>query len=209
MDKGNTNINRPNIFVANEVLFLPKLDTIQQAGATDPRADGSSTASFLLAEGSSLSVFIERRSFRQHGHAGWRHGRVQHPELTGGNRLHRQPAAAARSRYRLQHGKTWGPDPEPSHFTLNGYAIGTFPSNLATARLLLWRSKHQRGCPTGQELDDQGEVPDQVQHGLLQPLQPSPTSTAPTWKGRPSTPTAAVYCGGATATSGAALQPNQ
>ena len=35
LDKGNTNINRPNIFVASEVLYLPEAAAIQQLGAAD------------------------------------------------------------------------------------------------------------------------------------------------------------------------------
>ena len=44
LDKGNTNINRPNIFVANEVYFLPKL-AAEQAGAVHGWQDGRSTVS--------------------------------------------------------------------------------------------------------------------------------------------------------------------
>ena len=41
LDKGNTNINRPNIFVANEVFYLPETDATQPLGAADPRRLGS------------------------------------------------------------------------------------------------------------------------------------------------------------------------
>ena len=44
LDKGNTNINRPHIFVANEVFFLPKL-TNQHASFGSRWADGNSIAS--------------------------------------------------------------------------------------------------------------------------------------------------------------------
>ncbi len=56
LDKGNTNINRPNIFVANEVYYLPKL---QQYNKFVQQTLGSWEANsiFSMAEGSSLSIF--------------------------------------------------------------------------------------------------------------------------------------------------------
>ncbi len=56
LDKGNTNINRPNIFVANEVLYLPKF--AQYNNLIQQTVGGWEFNSILtLAQGSSFSVF--------------------------------------------------------------------------------------------------------------------------------------------------------
>ena len=56
LDKGNTNINRPNIFVANEVFFLPKFTSHGQL--IQNTAGGWEVNSiFTMAEGSSFTVF--------------------------------------------------------------------------------------------------------------------------------------------------------
>ena len=56
LDKGNTNINRPNIFVANEVLFLPKLQQYNKF-VQETVGGWEANSIFTMAEGSSLSIF--------------------------------------------------------------------------------------------------------------------------------------------------------
>jgi hypothetical protein len=56
LDKGNTNINRPHIFVANEVFFLPKL--LKQGALVQNTLGGWELNSIITVEsGASLSVF--------------------------------------------------------------------------------------------------------------------------------------------------------
>ena len=93
LDKGNTNINRPNIFVANEVLYLPKL---QQYNKFVQQTVGGWEANsiFTMAEGSSLTIFTNGGSLREHTV----NGSIQWSERARGNGLHREPTAAGQSR---------------------------------------------------------------------------------------------------------------
>ncbi len=56
LDKGNTNINRPNIFTANEVFFLPKFEG-QNKLVQNTAGGWEFNSIFTMAEGSSFSVF--------------------------------------------------------------------------------------------------------------------------------------------------------
>ena len=56
LDKGNTNVNRPNIFVANEVFYLPKL-TGQNAILQKAFGDWQVNSIISVQSGASLSVF--------------------------------------------------------------------------------------------------------------------------------------------------------
>jgi hypothetical protein len=139
LDKGNTNINRPNIFVANEVLFLPKL--AQYNKLIQNTAGGWEFNSiFAMAEGSSFSVFtngvsggctnlygpdagpalnntcIPGYSSSLNSLVGTGYAANQRPTVTS------TPCSAGKNGPNLLN---W------SHFTLVGYPIGGFPSNLA------------------------------------------------------------------------------
>ena len=56
LDKGNTNINRPNIFVANEVYYLPKLAN-KNAFVRETVGGWQLNSIFTASHGSSLTVF--------------------------------------------------------------------------------------------------------------------------------------------------------
>ncbi|HZD48908.1 MAG TPA: hypothetical protein VE178_09185, partial [Silvibacterium sp.] len=140
LDKGNTNINRPNIFVASEVLYLPKLQ--QHSNLVQQTLGGWESNSIItLAEGSSFSVFSSGNqsgggctnlaadgtcipgyssSFSQLVGTGF------DPSGTLGANLRPMVTAVG-----CGQGKN-GPNLlNYSHFTLIGYPIGSFPSNLA------------------------------------------------------------------------------
>ena len=55
LDKGNTNINRPNIFVANEVFYLPKFEK-QNRFVQNTAGGWEANSIFTMAEGSSFTV---------------------------------------------------------------------------------------------------------------------------------------------------------
>jgi hypothetical protein len=139
LDKGNSNINRPNIFVANEVLFLPKLT--QYNHLIQNTAGGWEFNSiFSMAQGSSFSVFsnsasgactnlygpdagtalngtcIPGYSSSLTNLVGTGYGNNQRPLVT------QVPCSQGKNGPNLV---TW------SHFNLMGYALGTFPGSLA------------------------------------------------------------------------------
>jgi hypothetical protein len=130
LDKGNTNINRPNIFVANEVLFLPKFANRGQL-VQQTVGGWQFNSIFTAAQGSSLSVFT----------AGIGGATVTSPE-TGG--------IAAASTLNSLVGTGYNGNQRPllvpstgcgkrdgnvflnlNHFSVVGYTIGSFPANMA------------------------------------------------------------------------------
>jgi hypothetical protein len=139
LDKGNTNINRPNIFVASEVLYLPKLQ--QYNNFVKQTLGGWETNSIItLAQGSSLSVFSSGAS----GACTNLYGPDAGPTLNGTcvpgysstlNSLvgtgYTNNQRALVTRVPCSEGKN-GPNlVNWNHFSLIGYPIGSFPSNLA------------------------------------------------------------------------------
>jgi hypothetical protein len=120
LDKGNTNINRPNIFVANEVFYLPKFEK-QNRFVQNTAGGWEANSIFSMAEGSSFTVL-------SNGASGADGSALQ--DLVGtGLYVNQRPLATGTSctagtggRNRLNY----------SAFTLVGYTIGTFPSNLAS-----------------------------------------------------------------------------
>lgn len=122
LDKGDTNINRPNIFVANEVLFLPKLAS---HGALVQNTVGGWEANSIvnIAEGSSLTIFDTGASGVSVGGVnsnlntllGTGYGNNNRPLVTD------IPCNTGR------HGDQFL---NPAHFTVIGYAIGTVPANM-------------------------------------------------------------------------------
>jgi hypothetical protein len=119
LDKGNTDINRPNIFVANEVFYLPKFE--KQNHLVQNVAGGwEANSIFTMAEGSSFTVLSNGASGS---------GGSTLTDLVGtGLYVNQRPLASGSScsagtsgRNRLNY----------SAFTLVGYTLGTFPSNLA------------------------------------------------------------------------------
>jgi hypothetical protein len=132
LDKGNTNINRPNIFVANEVFFLPKMAKYNKL--VQNTAGGWEFNSIITAaEGSSFSVFSNGASgactnLDVDGNciAGYSSSLS---DLVGtGYGANQRPLA---TNIECGSGKN-GPNLlNWSHFTLMNYALGTFPGNLA------------------------------------------------------------------------------
>jgi len=122
LDKGNTNINRPNIFVANEVLYLPKLSQHNQF-VQRTLGGWEFNSIFSMAQGSSLTIETNGISGATvNGTAstlsmlvGTGYNGNQRPLVTN------IPCNSGRSGNQLLN---------PAHFTLQGYVIGTFPSNL-------------------------------------------------------------------------------
>jgi hypothetical protein len=198
LDKGNTNINRPNIFVANEVLFLPKLEGENKL--MQNTVGGWEFNSIVsLAEGSSFSVFSS-------GVSGATVNGVPSTlnSLVGtGYTNNQRPLITDTGCSIGRHGPNvlnW------SHFTLIGYAIGTFPNNLAPrgtctgspntnmdAQLAKnWYIKEKYRIKFSMDFFDFFNHPN-FNSGNLEAT--GFTSSSP------------VYCGGATATSGSPCSP--
>ena len=57
LDKGNTNIHRPNIFVLSDVYYLPKLESKPKVVPGSLRVAGRQNSIFTAAHGSALTVF--------------------------------------------------------------------------------------------------------------------------------------------------------
>lgn len=144
LDKGNTNINRPNIFVANEVLFLPKL---QSHGLLVQNTLGGWEANSIvnLAQGSSLTIYASGAGGGCTDYYPWNSTAVD----ASGNSLANtcMPDGTSTLNSLLGSGYTGNNRPlvtnipcntgrsgadfiNPAHFTLIGYPLGTVPANL-------------------------------------------------------------------------------
>jgi hypothetical protein len=140
LDKGNTNINRANIFVANEVFYLPKLEK-QNAFVKNTAGGWEANSIFIMAEGSSFSVLSAGASGACTNVYGPSAGAALNGtcvpgyasslnSLVGtGLTINQRPLATGTkctagtgSLNRLNY----------AAFALDGYAIGSFPSNLAS-----------------------------------------------------------------------------
>jgi hypothetical protein len=119
LDKGNSNINRPNIFVANEVFFLPKL---ANHGALVQNTVGGWEANSIvsLSEGSSLTIYT---SGAGSGFTGTTIGQLVGTGFEQNNR----PLV---TNIGCNTGRSGEQILNVSHFTLQGYALGTFPGNM-------------------------------------------------------------------------------
>jgi hypothetical protein len=136
LDKGSTNINRPNIFVANEVFYLPKL--ANQNGIVKNVAGGWEANSIVTAaQGSSFSVL-----------SGGATGGCTLTYPAGGTLTGCEPGHSSTLTTLVGTGYDGNTRPlasgtacgagtggvnrlNYSAFTLVGYTLGTFPSNLA------------------------------------------------------------------------------
>ncbi len=149
LDKGNTNINRPNIFVANEVFFLPKFAS---HGAFVQNTLGGWEANSIIsaAEGSSLTVFSSGAS-----------GACTNLDISGncitgynsylgslvgtGYTANQRPLVTDIGCNAARHGDQIL---DQAHFTLLGYPLGTFPSNM----------EHKGSCLGAPNTDVDGQV---------------------------------------------------
>jgi Carboxypeptidase regulatory-like domain/TonB-dependent Receptor Plug Domain len=125
LNKGNTNINRPNIFVANEVLFLPKFG--DKSNAIRQSVGGWELNSIVTAEdGNSLTVYTSGATGAGIGTTssslnsligtGWTD--PQRPIRVSGVSCNSGPGVGA---YQVLN---------PAAFTLTGYTIGSIPTNM-------------------------------------------------------------------------------
>ncbi|MGC2160447.1 MAG: carboxypeptidase regulatory-like domain-containing protein [Silvibacterium sp.] len=131
LDKGNTNINRPNIFVANEVLFLPKLAS---HGEFVKNTLGAWEANSIVSldEGSSLTIYTAGATggctdYNADGSCA-ADGTSNLSALVGtGYTGNNRPLVTDTS---CNTGRNGDQILNPDHFTLVGYTLGTFPSNM-------------------------------------------------------------------------------
>jgi Carboxypeptidase regulatory-like domain len=114
LDKGNTNINRPHVFVANEVLYLPKF--ANHGSLVENTVGGWELNSIInVASGSSLTVFANGAS----GALGSSLNSLQGSGFNQNNRPDVVPGINCNA------GENGRQILNPAAFTLVGYTIGT------------------------------------------------------------------------------------
>ena len=118
LDKGNTNINRPNIFVANEVFYLPKF---ANHGALVQNTVGGWELNSIVnvSSGSSLTVFSNGASSATVNGVTGSLNSLQGSGFNSNNRPDTVPGVGCNSD---ENGRQIL---NPAAFTLIGYAIGT------------------------------------------------------------------------------------
>jgi hypothetical protein len=199
LDKGNTDINRPNIFVANEVFFLPKL---QSHGMLVQNALGGWEVNSIvsIAQGSSLSIFSNGTS------GATVNGVASSLNSLVGTGYTNNLRPLAVSQVSCNKGRNGDQILNPDHFTLIGYQIGTFPSNLAPRGSC-------SGAPntnTDAQLAKNWMVKERLRIKFSMDffnLFNHANSNSNNLQGSGFTSSSPVYCGGATATSGAPCSP--
>jgi hypothetical protein len=131
LDKGNTNINRPNIFVASEVLYLPKL---QQYNRLVQQTVGGweFNSIFTAAQGSSLTILTNGITGASVGGVSSGLTALVGTGFAPSGSLGANLRPLANSQVGCNAGRNGFQILNPGHFTLQGYAIGTFPDNLAS-----------------------------------------------------------------------------
>jgi hypothetical protein len=117
LDKGSTNINRPNIFVMNEVYYLPKLMGMNKL-VQNTIGGWEANSIFSAAHGSSLSVYAN---------GNYNNGAVSGLIGTGyiGNN---RPLTVAGTT--CNSGQKGSQILNVNYFTLVGYTLGTAPANM-------------------------------------------------------------------------------
>jgi hypothetical protein len=203
LDKGNTNINRPNIFVANEVFFLPKLAG-ENKWMQYTLGSWEANSIVTLAEGSNLSIFTNG-------------GVAGAPVLVNGVEESSGLSALVGTGYqnnlrplatRLSATAGRGGDQfvNPQHYTLQGYALGTFPSDMASRGSAVgapntnvdfqlaknWMIKEKYRIKFSMDFFD---------------LFNHPNFNTANLEGSAYNPAASLYCGGADATHGTPCGP--
>jgi Carboxypeptidase regulatory-like domain/TonB-dependent Receptor Plug Domain len=122
LDKGNTNINRPHIFVANEVFFLPKFKN-HGAFAENTIGGWELNSIITIESGTSLSVFTSGASQSTNA-AGFN---LNSLIGTGYNNNNRPLATGVRCDSDTDGNQVLN----PAAFTLVGYHLGTVDPNMA------------------------------------------------------------------------------
>ncbi|MGA3371404.1 MAG: carboxypeptidase regulatory-like domain-containing protein [Terracidiphilus sp.] len=128
LDKGSSNINRPNIFVASEVFYLPKL--ANQNFLVKSIAGGWETNSIITAaEGSSFSIYTNGIGGGSVTVGGVTTGSTVNQLIGTGYTANQRPlvtSTACNSGASGPNLLNW------SHVTLVGYTIGTIPNNIVS-----------------------------------------------------------------------------
>jgi hypothetical protein len=124
LDKGSTNINRPNIFVLSDVYFLPKLEG-QNKYVQAVAGSWEANSIFTAAHGSSLTVFANGAPGNASGDAPFSTSGLIGTGYNGNNR----PLTTGVS---CNQGQKENQILNPAAFTLVGYPIGTIPKNIAS-----------------------------------------------------------------------------
>jgi hypothetical protein len=117
LDKGNTNINRPDIFVANEVYYLPKLANRNMI-VKDVIGGWQLNSIFQAAHASSLTVF---------SNGNYNSGAISQLIGTGYNGNNRPLVVAGQ---KCNTGEKENQILNVNAFTLVGYTLGTVPTNI-------------------------------------------------------------------------------
>jgi hypothetical protein len=118
LDKGNTNINRPNILVANEVFYLPKL--ANHGNVVQQTLGGWEVNSIInVASGSSLTVFSNGAGSGSVNNVTGSLNSLQGSGFNQNNRPDIVPGVGCNS------GENGRQILNPNAFTLIGYSIGT------------------------------------------------------------------------------------
>jgi hypothetical protein len=198
LDKGNTNINRPNIFVANEVFFLPKFEGMNRM-VQNTAGGWELNSIFTMAQGSSFSVFSSGASGAPvngvastlNSLVGTGYTNNQRPLVTSVG------CNAGRK----------GPEIENySHFTLIGYAIGTFPANMASRGTCFGAPNTNVDAQLAKNWMIKEKYRVKFQMDFFD-LFNHPNFNSANLEGSGFTSSSPVYCGGATATSGEPCSP--
>jgi hypothetical protein len=207
LDKGSTNINRPNIFVANEVFFLPKFDGQNKLVQTTV-GGWEFNSIFGAAQGSSLSVFSS-------GASGGCTLTVAGTCVTGyssnltsliGTGFNNNNRPLVNPQVGCDAGRKGNQILNPSHFTLVGYVIGTIPNNIASRGSC-------SGAPTTNmdaQLAKNWYVKERYRIKFSMDffnLFNHANFNSGNLEGTGFTSSAGVYCGGATASTGAPCSP--
>ena len=197
LDKHNTNINRPNIFVANEVFFLPKLDKYNKL-VSETAGGWELNSIFTAAHGSSLTVFgglsgagCTNEDINGNCISGY--GSTLNSLIGTGYTGNNLPLSTGLNCNSGQHDNQIL---NANAFTLVGYAIGTIPSNIA-------RRGECYGAPTT-DLDAQLAKNWQIHERVRVKFQfdffdllNHPNFNTSALEGASYTPSGSVYCGGA------------
>jgi hypothetical protein len=124
LDKGNTNINRPNIFVANEVFFLPKFAS--HGMLVQNTLGGWEVNSIVAAaQGSSLTILTNSIS------GATVNGTNSFLSALVGTGYEGNLRPLASGQITCNQSRNGDQILNINHFSLVGYPIGTFPSNLS------------------------------------------------------------------------------
>jgi hypothetical protein len=119
LDKGSTNINRPNIFVLSEVYYLPKLEN-QNAFVRNTIGGWEANSIFTAAHGSSLTVFAN---------GSYNGGNVSGLIGTGYDGNNRPLTVAGTT---CNSGQKGSQILNANFFTLVGYTLGTVPAGISS-----------------------------------------------------------------------------